>query len=47
MNKKNAAATKQFAAMKIAPVRRLYRRIRDKKSGPVWAAFLFHQFSRG
>jgi len=25
---KNVAATKQFAAMKIAPVRRLYRRIR-------------------
>ena len=24
------AATKQFAAMKIAPVRRLYRRIRDE-----------------
>jgi len=31
MNKNNALATKQFAAMKIAAVRRLYRRIRNKK----------------
>jgi len=28
---KNTAATKQVAAMKIAPVSRFYRRIRDKK----------------
>jgi len=32
MNKKNVAATKQFAAMKIASVRRFYRRIRVEKS---------------
>jgi len=31
LNKKNTAATKQVAAMKIAPVSRFYRRIRDKK----------------